>query len=109
MEISAVKPDRLKLERASEWAFKMSIPDGGFIEQNDEFPFEAPEAGYQPTIDFHFKAGETNWTDTIHKSYYIAFGQPRKYGRLDLDTQMYWGTRLTYAINPTGSRNLEPK
>ena len=109
MEISAVKPDRLKQERTSEWSFKMSIPDGGFIEEADEFPFEAPESGYQPTIEFHFKAGDTNWTDTIHKSYYIAFGQSRKYGRLDLDTQMYWGTRLTYTINPDGSRYLEPK
>lgn len=109
MEISAVKPDRLKQERASEWSFKMSIPDGGFIEQNDEFPFEAPESGYQSTIDFHFKTNEPGWTETIHKSYYIVFGQPRKYGRIDIETMMYWGTRLTYAINPDGSRYLEPK
>jgi hypothetical protein len=109
MEISAVKPDRLKQERANEWSFRMSISDGGFIEENDEFPFEAPDSGYQPTVEFHFKIGEPGWTDTIHESYYIAFGQPRKYGRLDLDTQMYWGVRLTYAINPDGSRYLEPK
>ena len=109
IELSNIKPNRLKQERASEWSFKMSITDGGFVEQNDEFPFEAPESGYQPVLNFHFKNSDTNWTETIRKSYYIAFGQPRKYGRLDLDTQMYWGTRLTYAINPEGSRNLEPK
>lgn len=109
MEISAVKPDRLKQERANEWSFRMSITDGGFVEQDDEFPFEAPETGYQSTIEFHFKMGDPGWTETVHKSYYITFGQPRRYGRLDLDTQMYWGTRLTYAINPDGSKYLEPK
>ena len=109
IEFSNIKPSREKQERASQWSFRMSIPGGGFIEENDEFPFEAPESGYQPTIEFHFKAGEPDWTDTIHRSYYIAFGQPRKYGRLDLDTQMYWGTRIIYAINPDGSQYLEPK
>jgi len=76
MELSAVKPPRG--QAATEWSFRMSIPDGGFIEENDEFPYDAPESGYQPTVDFHFKAGETNWTDTLHKQYYIAFGVPRK-------------------------------
>jgi hypothetical protein len=109
IEFSNIKPDRLKQQKSNEWSFRMSIPDGGVVEENDEFPFEAPETGYQTTVAFNFKAGETNWTDVISRSYYIAFGSPRKYGWLHLDTQMYWGTRITYAINPDGTRNLEPK
>jgi hypothetical protein len=107
LELSAVKPRRG--ETASQWSFGMSIPDGGFIEENDEFPFEAPEAGYQSIVEFSFKAGETNWVETVSKDYYIFFGKPPKYGRIHIETGMYWGFRLQYAINPSGSRDLEPK
>jgi carboxypeptidase family protein len=107
LELSAVKPRRG--ETASQWSFRMSIPDGGFIEENDEFPFEAPESGYQSIVEFSFKAGETNWVETVSKDYYIIFGQPPKYGRIHIETGIYWGFRLQYAINPNGSRNLEPK
>lgn len=107
LEVSSVKPPRGQV--ASEWSFRLSIPDGGFVEENDEFPFEAPESGYQTTLEFHFQAGETNWTDTLRRSYYIVFGQPPKYGRIDVETGAYMGVDLGYAINPDGTRNLEPK
>jgi len=43
----------------------MDIPDGGFVEENDEFPFEAPESGYQSIVDFAFQQGQPNWTTDI--------------------------------------------
>lgn len=106
MELSAIKPRRG--ETASQWSFRMSIPDGGFIEEDEEFPFEAPESGYQPVVEFNFKAGDTNWTEDLKKSFYIVFGRPVKYGRIDVETGMRQPIYLRYAINPTGSRNLEP-
>jgi hypothetical protein len=107
MEVSAFKPPRG--QTGGEWWFRLSIPDGGFVSEQEEFPFLAPESGYQPAIEFHFRAGETNWTDTIKNSYFIKFGSPPKYGRIDLETGMYMGVSLGFAINPDGSRNLEPK
>jgi hypothetical protein len=110
LEISQVKPDYEHWQQATEWTFRMAIPDGGFVEHAEEFPFQAPETGYQPAIEFHFKNGETNWTTTFQKQYYIAFGQPRHYGRLVVETAIEMeGARLTYVINPDGSRYLEPK
>lgn len=110
LEISQVKPDYAHWQQATEWTFRMAIPDGGFVEYDEEFPFQAPEAGYQPAIQFHFKSGETNWTTTLQKQYYIAFGQPRRYGRLVAETAIEMeGARLTYVINPDGSRYLEPR
>ena len=103
-----VGPDGGKME-VPEWSFRMSIPDGGFFEHDDEFPFEAPESGYQTALDFHFKSGSTNWTDSIRKQYYIMFGQPRKYGRIKFETGMMTGVNLSYAINPDGTRYLESK
>jgi hypothetical protein len=87
----------------------MSIPAGGFIEEEDAFPFTAPETGYQTTVDLTFVKGEPDWATQISKTYYIAFGQPQKYGWLRVEANIAQQTVfLTYAINPTGSRNLEP-
>jgi hypothetical protein len=106
LEISQNKPPR---QEAAEWSFKMTIPDGGFVENQDEFQFEAPETNYQPSIENHFVKSETNWTTHVTKSYYITFGQPRKYGWLRIESDLDQETVfITYAINPTGSRNLEP-
>jgi hypothetical protein len=106
LELSAMKPSPGQPQ--SEWSFRLSIPDGGLIEENDEFPFEAPESGYKTEIDFDFRAGDTNWTTTLQKHFYIKFGQPPKYGWVSVDTAIDRGTYLRYAVNPDGTRNLEP-
>lgn len=106
LEIRQNKPP---WREAAEWSFRISIPDGGFVENGDEFQFEAPESNYQPTVEYHFTKGETNWTTQVVKQFYIAFGQPRKYGWLRIESNLGQETViLTYAINPSGSRNLEP-
>ena len=106
LRISQNKPP---WREAAEWSFRMSIPDGGFVENQDEFQFEAPQANYRPTVEYQFKKGENNWTTQITKQFYIAFGEPRKYGWLRIESNLAQETIfLTYAINPTGSRNLEP-
>lgn len=106
LEISQIKPP---FRGATNWSFRMSIPDGGLVENQEEFQFAAPESDYQPTVEFHFTKGETNWTTQVTKQFYIAFGQPRQYGWLRIESNLAQETIfLTYAINPTGSRNLEP-
>jgi hypothetical protein len=108
--ISQIKPEYANWQQATQWSFKMEIPNGGFIEDNDEFPFAAPEDGYQKTIEFDLDKNQPDWKTSIHKDFYIKYGNPPQYGHLYLDTSiMMEGARLTYAINPTGSRNLEPK
>jgi hypothetical protein len=110
LEIKQVKPEYLDAKKATAWRFRMEIKDGGLLEHNDEFPFEAPQNGYQPVVDFDFKLGATNWTTMLSRHYYIAFGQPRRYGWLKVETRIgSGGATLEYAINPDGSRYLEPK
>ena len=109
LEIRQFKPAYENWKTATQWSYRLAIPDGGFVEQNDEFPFEAPLTGYQPTVEFNFKQGQTNWTTDLIKDYYIAFGNPRRYGRIHIDTSISSRTILNYAINPDGSRYLEPK
>ena len=109
LELSQIKPDRANVQQATNWSFHISIPTGGVVEEDDAFPFTAPETTYQPTIDFNFVKGEPDWVTQFTKTYYIEFGQPAKYGWLQIDANISQQTVfLKYAINPTGSRNLEP-
>ena len=106
LEISQKKPP---LAEATKWSFSMTIPDGGFVENSDEFPFEAPETNYQSTVELRFTRAEPDWTTHIEKTYYIAFGHPTEYGWLRVETDLsQQSVFLKYAINPSGSRNLEP-
>ncbi len=107
LEISQIKPP---FQTATNWSFSLSIPDGGLVENQDEFQFAAPESGYQPTVEYNFTKGGTNWTTQVSKQFYIVFGQPRKYGWLRIESNLSQETIfLTYAINPDGTQNLEPK
>jgi len=107
MEVSQVKPAYGSWQSATSWSYRLTIPDGGFVETSEEFPFQAPESGYQPTVDFNFQKSDPNWTERLDKTYYIAFGNPRRYGRIHVQTSISSGTILQYAINPDGSQNLE--
>ena len=110
MKITEIKPEFKGWKQATNWFFRVEIPDGGFVEENDEFPFEAPADGYQSVLEFNFQQGQPDWTTDIRKDYYIKFGNPPLYGRLQIKTGIsYGGATLTYAINPSGSKNLESK
>ena len=110
LEISQVKPEYAKSRIATNWSFSIKIPSGGFASGGDEeFPFHPPETGYRPEVDFNFNKGQTNWTTDIQKDYYIRFGNPALYGRLQVDTRISSeSVQLTYTINPDGVPNLEP-
>jgi hypothetical protein len=110
LQLSQIKPDRSQLQQATNWSFHMSLSDGGFVGEDDAFQFEAPATGYESTVDLNFVKGEPGWKTQIATNYYIVFGQPPKYGWLHVDANIAQQTVfLKYAINPTGSRNLEPK
>ncbi len=110
LTLSQKKPTYQTWKQTSQWSFRMEISEGGFIEQNDEFPFQAPEDGYQPVVEYFFQRNQSDWQTDLKKDYYIRFGDPPRYGHLHLETSITMnGARLTYAINPAGSRNLEPK
>ncbi len=106
LEISQVKPP---WNEATAWSFRVSIPDGGLVENQDDFQFQAPETGYQPSVQYDFSKNDAGWTTQVTKQFYIAFGNPRKYGWLRFESNLGQQTVfLTYAINPDGSQNLEP-
>lgn len=108
--ISQIKPPYESWKKATAWSFKMEISEGGFLAQNEEFPFEAPGTGYHPTVEFSFKADQPNWKTMMKTNYYIVFGSPPHYGRLTVETDISWNTaHISYVVNPDGSRYLESK
>lgn len=92
------------------WGLRLSAADGGFVGQTDELPFEAPEQGYAPNLEWHFTNGQPGWEASMKTNFYVKFGSPPKYGWLKVETSAFsQALYLDYAINPDGSRYLEPK
>ncbi len=90
------------------WKLQLSIPNGGLVPTDQEFAFEAPEKNYQPSLVIEMLATNRNWRGEVRSKYYIQLPD-KKYGRIDFYFLPYNGVFTVHsAINPTGSRNLEP-
>ena len=93
-----------------DWRLQVKVNGGGLVEHKEVFAFEAPESGYVADYDASLHATDGLSPDvTVNKQFFFYFGQPRRYGRLQLRTD---GDRPTvavdYWVNPTpGNRNLE--
>jgi len=108
LEIAAVTNMEQYPPRIFNWRATISVPGGGLIEHNSEFPFEAPEAGYQPSVEFDMPTNAPDWKRVIDKSYFIKFGSQPKYGRIQVGLNgASQVASVSYWVNPSGSRNLE--
>jgi len=95
--------------RIFDWKLQMSAPGGGLISTDEEFAFQAPAGGYQPAVVIDMPATNLNWQGEVRSKYYIQLPDG-KYGRIDFYFLSFNGVfTVQSAINPTGSRNLEPQ
>ena len=109
LEIAAVTNTEEYPPGIFDWHAKISVPDGGLVEHDQEFPFEAPEAGYQESVEFNMPSNAPGWKRDALKNYFIRFGDPPKYGRIHVELDgASQHVSLDYWVNPNGSRNLEP-
>jgi hypothetical protein len=108
IEFAAVTNTEKYPPRTFDWRATITVRDGGLLEHNLEFPFEAPMEGYTPQVVFEMPANYPGWKRSIEKTYFIRFGTPAKYGRLQIRLNgASQKVFLRYTVNPTGSRNLE--
>jgi hypothetical protein len=92
-----------------DWKLQLSAPSGGLIETDEEFDFEAPQSGYQPSIVIDMPATNANWQGEVRSKYYIRLANGN-YGRIDFYLLSRNGVfTVQSAINPDGSQNLEPQ
>jgi len=95
--------------RVFDWKCQLSVIGGGLVETPEEFAFETPESGYQPSIVIDMPATNQNWQGEIRSKCYIQIANGN-YGRIDFYLLAYNGVFTVHSvINPTGSRNLEPQ
>lgn len=96
-------------DRKYNWRCVVSIPDGGAITNNDEFPFEAPKEGYKPSLEISMPADSPDWQEQADLKFYYRLGNGL-YGRMTF-SMVAFGQHfcmIDSVLNPTGSRNLEP-
>jgi hypothetical protein len=92
-----------------DWKLQLSVlGGGGLVPTDEEFAFEAPQNGYQPSIVIDMPATNQVWLSEIRSKYYIQLPNG-DYGRIDFYLLPYNGVFTVHsAVNPTGSQNLEP-
>lgn len=92
-----------------DWKLQLTMAGGGFIGTDEEFPFTAPETNYQSPLIFDMPTNNPEWQGEIHTNYYFQLPDG-KYGRMSFEFLPWNGVFTIHSlINPSGSRNLEPK
>ena len=86
------------------------MPGGGLQLCSDQFPFLAPDQGYQPdeVIDMS-DPQDTQWVQDVRRDYYIKTGDG-KFARMEFRMVAHGDhfCQVDCYLNPTGSPNLEP-
>lgn len=109
IKIELLQNNSEKAGQSGAWSMRINVPNGGVQVSTNEFPFEAPETGYETEIrvDRGVAKPETWPNPYLGGEFFIKVGN--SYGRLHL--QMIEGSPHLSVIsyfNPSGSRNLEP-
>jgi len=90
------------------WIARISVPGGGLALATEEFPFEAPETGYVPSIDVTEKTKKPAiWQGDNGTGFFVRTSQG--YGRITVRNTpgMAWVYVTSYFNPQAGSRNLE--
>jgi hypothetical protein len=91
------------------WQCQVTVPGGGLVQTEEEFPFIAPEDGYQTSDGWSITS--TNWTEEVDRQYYLKL-RDGNFGRVKLrviGSPRRAFFRMESFLNPSGSRNLEPQ
>jgi len=91
------------------WRCRVTVPGGGLVERNGEFDFEAPEDGYEESVELGMTRDAEQWTSDQQRDYFVRLPDGR-FARINF--RMIAGGNhyfiLDAFLNPKpGSRNLE--
>jgi hypothetical protein len=94
------------------WSATLEVINGGLVEINDLYPYEAPPDGYQSSVVMDMSSGMKNWSPSLTRSFYFVSRNGQNYGRITINIQADFRPPPTYFganiyLNPSGSRNLE--
>lgn len=93
------------------WTASLTMSEGGLVETDEQFPFNAPATGYKaaiPMVDMQ-KLERGVWSGYIVKTYYFYLSSTNTYGRVTVTAAVALPVTLDIFYNPTpGDRYLEP-
>jgi hypothetical protein len=92
-----------------DWRCRISVPEGGLTARQEEFAFEAPEAGYEAFDEINMPQDAQRWRGDVTKEYFLKVRGDR-YARIKfrITTGRNQFASITSYLNPQpGSRNLE--
>ena len=108
------RPQQITYGQRYDWSCEIDAINGGLLQENDHnlSMYSAPLDGYVPSFQFEQKIG-SGWGDTTGpQRFYITLNNGQKYGRIIIELYARYSDqipgliRLSYAINPSGSRIL---
>jgi hypothetical protein len=112
LKVWVKRPEQIIYGKRYDWACEVDVLNGGLLAATDSSMYQAPADGYTPTFQFDQKAG-SGWGDTTgEKRFYVLLNNGKEYGRITIELMAYYNDkipgmiRLSYALNPSGSRIL---
>jgi hypothetical protein len=97
------------LTRRYDWSCELAVPKGGLAEHGEYVMFRSPEAGYTNSFTLQEQATTDGWSSGFGKKrFYLRLRNGQMYGRIvvSLNVDSPATMRLSYAVNPSGSRIL---
>src|SRR5690606_16875707 len=94
-----------------DWKLEARIPGGGFLKNDSDYNFEAPEDGYKETLEIEYLASmpEEEWKRVAHRRLFVRFADGT-YGRIQFSISGGSDLRPLYMTSwmnlKPGSRNL---
>lgn len=99
-----------------DWEFEIKAINGGIVETNDVFLYQAPDSGYQSGYKYPLRSANVPGGADAKKKYYVRGRDGSFFASLDVEVnsnsdnrdEPWGGIRIHCLLNPRGSRNLEP-
>jgi hypothetical protein len=116
LKIWAKRPEQIKFGTHYDWSCEIQAADGSEIllaANGNEPMYEAPTTGYTNSFTYEQSATMSGWGDTTGpQRFYVRLNNRLNYGRITIEIEVYYNkdipglVRLSYALNPSGSRIL---
>jgi hypothetical protein len=93
-----------------DWQFKIEMLNGGLLQENDSYPYSAPDMGYQPSFEINVSSNNVPWKNQFEQDFYIRNSQGH-YGLMKVlvySASTPPEAQISFTINPSGSQSLEP-
>ncbi len=113
LKVWVKRPEQITYGQRYDWSCGIDAINGGLLEQpRGTVMYSAPTDEYNQAFQFEQTIG-SGWGDsTGERQFYIRLNNGQEYGRISVELYAYYNDqtpgliRLSYAINPSGSRIL---